>query len=185
MAKIQRNNPVGADAIITLHQNYLFNKVKVNSLPIPNWESYDRAYKNPAQSGDGMIPEYFTGGKDYKEVFYNDKYYMSSFYILGESATIVKNTAENDLSLIVQADLKRIYPLIQHRADEELRNLFTHLCINAPLFDVITFVNVETGIDRVFREFTQSGIKLEDMSSKHCFRLNFKVKYTPECCTNC
>lgn len=184
MAKQQRISPVGLDGAIARHQNYLFSSVKVGGNPLANWESYDRVYKNPKKNNT-LIPQHFTGGKDYKEVFYNDAFTMSSYYIDADDARPFGADMLQNVSLIVMCNIDKIYPSIAHRADQEIRDLFIFLCNNYSGFDNFKFTGMEKTIDRVFREFDQSDIKLDDMSYKHCFRLNFEVMYTPECCTNC
>lgn len=184
MAKVQRTNPVALDAAIAKHQDALWSTIKIGGSPIVNWESYDRVYKNYKKS-TGLIPEHFTGGKDYKEVFYNDNFDLTSFYIADDSSDLSSGDGVTTVSLIVQANLSNLYPAIAHRADEELRNLFTYASNIYWNYDSFALQEIETSIDRVYREFYQNNIRLDDMSEKHCFRMNFTVKYTPECCTNC
>lgn len=183
MALVQKLNPVGVDRQIASFQAYLWSRVLVGGVSIAEWESYDRAYKNPRKGG--LIPKFFTGGKDYKEVFYSDKFKMTSFFVAEDIVIMSGGDAVQGVSLIVQANIKEIYPAILHRADEELRNLFMSLSLSYYAGDSFMFNDVEMGIDNVYREFTQNDIKLEDMSEKHCFRLNYTVRYTPNCCTDC
>lgn len=184
MAKVQRTNPVALDAAISKHQDWLWSTVKIGGVAISGWESYDRVYKN-YHNATGLIPEHFTGGKDYKEVFYNDNFDLTSFYVADDTSEMQTGDGFITVSLIVQANLAELYPAIAHRADEELRNLFTYAANTFFSFDNFALESIETSIERVYREFYQNDIKLDDMSEKHCFRMNFRVKYTPECCTNC
>jgi len=186
MAKQQRISPVGVDKAIAAFQDYLYSTAKIGGVLISDWESYDRVYKNPkAARGSALIPEHFTGGKDYQEVFYNDNFSLTSFFIMDEDSEFENGQMIADVSLIFQANLDELYPTIAHRADEELRNLFIHLSQKYYSFDSFQFINLETTIDSVYREFEREQIRLEDMSEKHCFRLNYEVRYTPECCTDC
>ena len=183
MAKNQRINPVGVDKAIASFQDYLYSRVKIGGVLVSDWESYDRVYKTPKKGG--LVPEFFTGGKDYKGVFYDDNFNLTSFFISADDVDTEEGDAIQEVSLIVQANLKALYPAIAHRADEELRNLFMSLSQSYYNGDVFTFDDVQMGIDNVYSVFVKNDIKLEDMSEKHCFRLNFTVRYTPECCTNC
>ena len=184
MAKYQRTNPIGLDSVISRFQNYIFSNLKIGGVAVSSWECFDRVYKNPRR-GNRIAPEHFTGGKDYKEVLYSDKFSMTSFFVADDSVSIDEGVNTQDVSLIVQCNLKELYPLIDHRADEEIRNAFMLLANSYGFFDEFTLTGLETSPDNVFREFYTNNIKLEDMSEKHCFRLNFSVKYTPDCCTNC
>ena len=183
MAKNQRINPVGIDKPINNFLDYLYSRVKIEGVLVTDWEAYDRVYKT--QKNGGLVPEYFTGGVDYKEVFYDDRFSMTSFFVADDTIETEGGDAIQEVSLIVQANLSDLYPSIAHRADEEIRNLFMFLSQNYYNADLFTFNNVETGIANVYREFVQRDIKLDDMSKKHDFRLNYTVKYTPECCTQC
>ena len=183
MAKNQRINAVGVDKAISNFQDYLYSRVKIDGVAVADWESYDRVYKTPYKGG--LIPEFFTGGVDYKEVFYNDNFSLTSFFVADDDVDTDEGDAIQDVSLIVQANIDTLYPNIAHRADEELRNLFMSLSQSYYNADVFAFDSVEMGIDNVYREFVKNDIRLEDMSKKHVFRLNFTVKYTPKCCTDC
>jgi len=180
MAKIQRANPVGIDRLISSHQNHLFNRVAISGFTnADSWVSYDRAYGNPTDGG--AIPEHFTGGKDYKEVLFDDRHLMTSFYWMEES----QNPNSDGLivvtiSLIVQAQIGNMYPNDGQRYDEALRNQFYYHSNNYVSYDKFKFNGIETGINNVFREFKRQNIQFENMSEKHVFRLNYEAKYEPE-----
>ena len=110
---------------------------------------------------------------------------MTSFFVATDNVDTSEGDAVQDVSLIVQANINNLYPSIAHRADEELRMLFMSLSNSYYNADIFTFNGVEMGIDNVYKEFVTNGVTLDDMSHKHVFRLNFTVKYTPECCTQC
>lgn len=180
MATVHRTTPVGIDRLISKHQDHLFNKVSIeNFVNSDRWVSYDRAYGNPTEGG--AIPEHFTGGVDYKEVLFDDRHLMTSFYWMEESQNpnsdglIVAN-----VSLIVQAQIGEIYPNDGQRYDETLRNQFYYHSNNYVSYDKFKFNGIETGIDNVFREFKRQNIRFDDMSKKHVFRLNYEARYEPE-----
>ena len=185
MAKQQRISPQGVDKPIIAFQDYLYSRLKIGGVALTSWESYDRVYKTPSKGG--LIPELFTGDQDvdYEEVFYNDTFEMTSYFVASDDVDSSEGDAIQDVSLIVQANIKALYSAIAHRADEELRVLFMSLSENYPMGDTFTFNGVEMGIDNVYREFEKEQIKWDDMSRQHVFRLNFTVRYTPECCTDC
>jgi hypothetical protein len=185
MAIIQRANPVGIDRLISSHQNHLFNRVTISGFTnTDSWDSYDRAYGNPTEGGE--MPEHFTGNIDYKEVLFDDRQLMTSFYWMGERQTVLETGLfQSEVSLIVQAQIGEIYPNDGQRYDESLRNQFYFNSQNYTRQDSFRLNGIETGIDNVYREFFRQNIRFTDMSKYHVFRLNYTVTYTPECCTNC
>ncbi len=184
MAKVQRTGSVGLDNAISAHQDHLFTSLSIAGfVNATNWQSYDRAYGNP-HSG-GLIPEVFTGGQEYEQVLYNDNFLMTSFYFMSDRETMEEGKVVVDVDLIVQANIQDIYPLIDHRADEELRQLFVFLSESFALSDEFELKEIFTSIDEVYREFVKRQIEIDDMSGQHVFRLQYEVRYTPECCANC
>ena len=185
MAITQRTAPTGIDTLISRHQNHLFNKVAISGFTnSTDWDSYDRAYGNPHENG--MIPEQFTGDKEYSEVLFDDTNLITSFYWLGDRQTFLDNGfIESDVSLIVQAKIGNIYTDQSQRFDETLRQLFIWNSQQFVAYDSFVLDSVDMGVQNVYREFIKREINLTDMSEFHVFRLNYKVTYTPECCANC
>ena len=118
MALIQRTSPVDVDEEITLFQTYLFN-----SVGYVDWACYDRVYANPKRES-GYAPERYTLDGDYEETLYDDGFDISSFFIDAPDRTV--NPSDDEIlvtvSLIVQADLTKLFPAITHRADEQFVN---------------------------------------------------------------
>ena len=168
MAQIRKNNPVGIDLRIDKLQNFLYNK-----LAWVNYESYHRAYKN--QKENSLIPEVYTANGDYKEVYFNDNYNATSFFLVDDNRTIEDVSATVGVSLIYQVKLDALYPSVSHRADEEVVNEVTNwINLNNKGFDL---TNVITGIANVY-----SGLNLElpkntDMSNFFVCRFDMNVKY--------
>lgn len=176
MALIQKINPVALDKEIDCFQVYLFNK-----LGFTDWESYHRAYTNP--KGRGNIPEVFDVDGEYREVFYNDNFSLTSFFLASPVRTPNDTgVTEVTVSIIFSANLVDLYPTITgHRADEELKNSIQFASEIYSGADTFTFIGIEETIDNVYREFIKDNIEFEDMSDQHCVRFNYRVKYTPDC----
>lgn len=145
------------------------------------YNSYARAYRN--QTKDGYVPEVFTGGKDYKEVYVNDRIKALSFFTLGEIIPFTTGQFQANVSLIFFVNLTKIVTG-DDRQDEKVRQQIVKLVQGSKAFG-FQFTGVEIGIDNVFREYSgfrkNEGIKYRDMHPFHCFRLNFKVPYTSTC----
>jgi len=101
------------------------------------------------------------------------------------SLIFIAKSIESDVSLIVQAKIGNIYTDQSQRFDETLRQLFIWNSQQFVGYDSFVLDSVDMGVQNVYREFVKREINLTDMSEFHVFRLNYKVMYTPECCTNC
>ena len=184
MALIQLTDSVGVDARIYEFQDYLFSTISIDGLVnADDWQCYPRAYKNPWKRD--KRPEIYIGGGDYKEVFYDDAFKMSSFFIVSDERSEDNGVLTTEVSLIVQANIQEIFPSIAHRADEELNNEFLLASENYYLADQFRYTRIQTSVENVYREFIKDELWLDDMSEHYVVRFDFEVRYTPECCINC
>ena len=166
-----KKNPIGIDGVIDRIQSTLFRRLcKRWSIEESEYDSYCRAYKN--QTKNGYVPEFYIGNKEYKELFVNDTISATSFFLSGDKVKKVGSGFQSELSVIFFVDISKLKN-ISHRADDEVRN-----DVIQSLPDFNELISVETGINNVFREFSQSSIKFRDMHPLHCFRLNLIVNYT-------
>ncbi len=148
-----------------------------------DYESYGRVYRNQAQ--DGYIPEAYNTKGEYKEVLLDDTNKLQSFFGIGERSQTEATTQVTPVHLVFHADLCKIYSAedIPHRPDEELRTTLLNI-IRHKMGNGFKLLNMETGIDNVFREYNgtriKSGMKYRDMHPLHCFRFNFELTHHPE-----
>jgi hypothetical protein len=168
---IQKTNPVGLDAEVQRLQTNLYN-----TLGWSNYISYPLVYKT--ESEYGIRPELNIDGKNYKEVLYNDKQNATSFFI-SDDITDYNKTRTVNVSLIVQGNAKKLYPMIDHYADNEMQE---------DLIEAIRRTNsgfvlntIERGIANVYREFDKELIKYSDIAPKHVIRFNFTISYGFDC----
>jgi len=146
-----------------------------------NYESYPRAYKNPL--GEDTIPEVYVGGNEYEEVLFNDKFNVTSFFLVDDNVTNNNGPGEEatytqGISVIFQANLAALYPSITHRADAELHDdIFK--AFNSFTTDV---QGVSTGLDNVYSDVTVlENIEFTDMSDFHVVKFNVNIDYLYNC----
>lgn len=148
-----------------------------------DYESYGRVYRN--QTKDGYIPEAYNTRDEYKEVLFDDTNKLQSFFGVGERSEAEGANQLTPVHLVFHADLCKIYEGqdIPHRPDEELRTTIMNIIRNKIGYG-FKLINMETGVDNVFKEYSgtriKDGMKYRDMHPLHCFRFNFDVRYAPE-----
>lgn len=185
---ITKTKPVGIDNAIQKLQVDLHGKLMaVWGLNVNNdtqnalYESYGRCYRN--KKDNGYIAEVFTGGIDYKDVYWNDSLYALSFF--GVNGPVIDELGQGkaNIHLVFFVNLAKLKPTIAHRADEEVREDV----INAigAFNNGFKLVSYETGIDNVLREYPVSRESLAikaDMHPSHSFRMNLTVLYKNNNC---
>lgn len=165
-----KNNPVGIDKKIDFIQQNIFKKLcKLWNITEADYNSFCRAYKN--QKNSGYVPEFYMGTNEYEELFFDDTVSATSFFVVADKVDLVMSSFKAIVSLVFCVDIPRLRTL-QHRADEEIRQ-----DVIGKLQGIVDISSVETGINNVFREFTQTQIKYRDLHPMHCFRINFSLIY--------
>lgn len=172
MALIQKTSPRGIDFAINKIQTYLYNE-----LNLADYESYPRAYKNSKVDG-GVIPEIYIGENEYKEVFMDDKFDLTSFWLVDDNSTVDEFTTTT-VSVVFQALLDELYPTITHRADEEFVNDVYNILYNNPYDYDLT--GVVRGVENVYSEFDTSQVTWDDMSEYFVVRFDLEVVYDYTC----
>jgi len=182
------NSPVGIDVPIRKMQEYLHKALMAKwglnpAITAENakYESYGRCYRN--KKANGYAAEIFTGGNNYKDVYWNDGLNAISFFGVGQKVDH-KISESAEVHLVFFVDLKKLKPALVHRADEEVR-LDVLNAVQTFGFG-FTYKSLETGIENVLREYPGSyrdeRLKHVDMHPVHCFRLNFSLIYKKNIC---
>ena len=175
MALILKTNPRGIDFAIDKFQSHLDDE-----LTFANWDSYHRVYLNPSDSG--LVPERYKENGEYGEVFYDDTFDMTTwFFVSDERPAAIDGIIETTVSLIVQADLNKLFPAINHRADEELNNAFVLAGQSFIGIEDFKLESIFTTLDKVYQEFDRKAVTFTDMSNRYVTRFNYKARYTPNC----
>lgn len=165
MAIIRKSNTVGRDKPIDNLQAYLFSK-----LAFTNWQSYPRIYKNPK---DGtLIPEKYTEGGEYEEVYFDDNVNVSSFFVASDEVLNDDNFAySTNISIVFQVDLNKVYPSVTDKRPDELFNNDVSFWLNRNP-NGFKFQGFVTGINQVYSGLNIEKPKLDDMSNFHVVRFN-------------
>lgn len=166
-------NPKGIDKEIQLIQNSLFNKLEWSQI-----DAFGRVHKN--QSKDkGLVPEFYSGKNEFKDVFTNDLKAANIFFIDND-----EHTTENrifyysDVKIVFMVDLKKLKPAIVHRADMEVEIEALKIVKRHRMFQVDGF---EKGIETVFKGFNIEHIKKLNTHPFHVFAITGKLKYKINC----
>jgi hypothetical protein len=173
MALIQKSNPINEDVVIAAIQTQLYNDLLLKG--ITNYESYERVYLING------VPELYIGNGNYKEVYFDDRFNLTSFFLLGETKTIDElGYYSTTLSIIFQADLSQLLPTITHRADTELHDIvkksLDKVSATMEVKEIVTGIsNVYQGLDFENKQY------LDDVSSYHLFRVNLEIQFSESC----
>jgi hypothetical protein len=175
---VRKQNAIGLDYEIDLIQKSIYNYLTTKK-GYTNYESYPRAYINEHKGNS--IPEYSTDKKDYIELLFNDKFSITSYFVIQDNREYINGQHfEVEGSIIFQANIKELYTSVSHRADEEMNKD----CFNAvkKALRGLDITNMVTGKDNVYSDFsfdenTRQRLSTIDLSQNHVLKINFTLKY--------
>lgn len=149
------------------------------SLGYKNVEFFGRVYKNPTKNDNGkVVPEIYTGAKEYKEVLTNDlKNGIVFFFDSG------KHTMANSIEMQTQLSVVFILNLSKLKGDLTRNDAEVQTEVLAEILRLKQFETIEltSGIDAL-NEFDISKIKLSDMQPWHIFSITGQIKYNINNC---
>lgn len=177
MALIQKIAPrVGIDRIIDNLQVLLWDGLLLWQNAIKGYNSYSKAEKNEVENG--RLPEVFTGGKEYKEVFTDDDFSATSFFLVGNNRPIVDEViVQATIDIIFQVNLQEIYG---GREDEQAhRDVFLILKNNPWTYSISD--SLVTGISEVYSGLKIDQVKFDDMQPFHVFKVSMVAEYDMSC----
>lgn len=170
--------PVGIDLAIDNIQKTTYDFL-TNSEGWTNYESYPRAYKN--RRDKNIIPEIAIDQEEYIEVLYDDKFNVTSFFLVEDKSGADSNEVfTGELSMIFQGDIQKLYGGVPHRADEEMHDSIlkslSGISVDAKLVQIVT------GVKNVYEDLNitgvlRDGVNLDDMSNFHVVRVVLEFKY--------
>jgi len=163
-------NPKGIDKVIQKIQTHLFEEIEWN-----NCNVYGRIYK--LNSEKGLLPRAFVSGKEYKDVFTDDRKAASIFFICdNQHATNEGIYFKVKTKIVFMVNLQKILSDTTKRIDTDVQIEAINAIVNQNTF---TFKGeLETGIDDIFKGFDTSLIKKVDLQPFHVFSINGEISYT-------
>ena len=179
MALLLKVDPVGIDRPIDKIQQALYTGLVTNGT-WTMYESYHRAYKN--ETKDGIVPEIFTGKKDYKDAFTDDGFTATSFFLIPDEVGVLEGSKfQAEISIIFQVDLAKLYPNApdSRRFDEEMHNEILNILND--LDANFTDVDYVTSLDSVYAGLDTSKIKWNDLQPYHVVRFTVTANYDYQC----
>lgn len=166
-----REKPQGIDTKIDIIQNAVFKAFGENI------DVYGRVYRNPNKNG--VAPEVYVSGLEYRDVFTNDLKSGSVFFIDSEIHKFLGgNDFESDIKVVFMLDLKKLSG-VELRNDSEVQ---TKAILELKKHRFFTIEKIEKGIPTVFKGFDTSTIKINDMQPYHVFAVVGKLKYNINNC---
>lgn len=187
MALINKISPVGIDVPIDRLQGLLYDGFGANITALSwvsavnGYESYHRAYRNEDnQDTAGQIVEVYDTDNEYKDVFNDDNFSATSFFLIDENIGTDGHLYNTDISIIFQINLAETYPNITHRADEEAHKEVL-LKLEENPWDSYSITGLITGISNVYSALNLGKIRYTDMHPKHVFMVNMNVQYEYNC----
>jgi|TARA_R100000541_G_scaffold53092_1_gene60976 hypothetical protein len=180
------NTAVGIDKTILDIQTDLYNQL--SDVWAGEIDGYGRVYKNPTNTGED-IPDYYRTSKIVTPSWYNAKLqdYEDTFFDDNKAGVFCFLTQENDdtqdsivytsdVKIAFMVDLSKIYPTLDERQDSRAQRDVVEILRNFS-FERYEITGVERRIDFVFREYTTSAIRFDDMHPLHCFAVKIKLEY--------
>ena len=167
-----KTNNVGVDASIKRVQNYLYSQLTskwdVNKLDI-----YGRVYKNTRK--DIIIPEYYIGENEYKEVLFDDNRDGIIFFNVGDIKNVSGDVINTDIDVICALNLKAINGNTDRTDAEVQADVFKQLTM---FRSTLTINHIETGLNNVYSDFSGVAKIFLDMQDYHHFKIGGKINYT-------
>jgi len=171
-----RDDPKGIDLGIIEVQKELF--IELSNRGWINYDSFDRAYRN--KKGADKIPEVYTGKGEYKEVLIDDKKTVTSFFLADDKRTydFKECLYSQGISIIFQANTKKLYPDVLHQPDEELIDTIRK-AIKAKYWEN-RLVQITTGFEKVYDslKLSYNNKDFADMGDFNIARFDFKMLYS-------
>ena len=168
--KYLKISPVGIDGKLNALQSYLY--AKLNALWAATkgsalaYDAYGRIYKNDVNGT--FKPEAFVGGKDYADVFGDDRLDALSFFHVSDTKKINQINFEANVEIYFFVNLSKIYPAIIHRADSEVQMAVEKLFKKEPYSFKMSAI--QTGRE-IFNDFDFSNSDQQNMQPYHIFKI--------------
>lgn len=172
----KRQNPIGIDTEIQRIQSHLYDVL--TSLWVNNLSGFGRIYKDVHDESDLLRPYWYVGDREYKDVYFDDKYAGSFFFVTGdEPLSEDEFKFRVDVKCVFMVNLEEIFSEEQDdRADQKAQRDVIHALrdISHGAFSVS---GISVGLDNVLVGLDTSQIHFTDQHPLHCFSINIDLSY--------
>ena len=143
---------------------------------------YSRAFITEKSIGGGkeIIPEVYTGSKEYQEVLFDDRYNVSVFFTADDARNNLKEKPETVISAIFSVNLDAIYPGVAWRQEENVHADVLQIFQVATTAYSIQSIDMIVGLN-AYDPFFKENVKQYDTQPWHVFKLNLGIKYYYDC----
>lgn len=169
-----KEHTVGIDTKIKELQTYLYNEL-ISKGKYYNFDAYGRVYKN--KRSNKVIPEYYVGNKEYKEILLDDNLDGIMFFSPSDFSTINGNISIQDCDIIFSVNLSNCN---DNRQDEEVRQDVLFLLTQKAKKGELK--NVVTGLDNVYSDYNGVADYFYDMQNFHHFKITIELNFTNNKC---
>ena len=166
----------GIDTPIKGLQIYLYDNIVANWSLI-NFDGYGRVYKNRKRGA--VIPDYYEGEREYKEVLLSDKKDGIMFFSPSDTVNVYSNLVVQDCDIIFTFNLSKLGSN-QYRQDEELRQRILFLLNNYVKQNKVK--KIETGLNNVYRDYNGVQNYFKDMQEFHHFKVTLELRFINNNC---
>lgn len=165
---------IGLDALIASVQTDLYNYIGTRWSGTIN--GYGRVSKNK-RADRGEVAEWYLGDNEYQEVYFDDEFSGSFFFIDADKhETEDEHAYSASVKCVFMVDLKQVLPNETERSDAKARRDIVE-CLRKIAYGRYSITGIETGIDTIFQGLDQSDLKFMDIHPQHCFAVNLKILY--------
>ena len=174
------DNAIGIDAVIKKIQVQLYAELTDNFVaynPSIEINGYGRVYKN--MRGLKKLPEVFLKTEnDYGDAFYDDKADLNFFFVGSDNHTSEDEVFyQNSMKIVFGINLKECYAG-NDRLDALFHRDVISILRNIPISGKYTITGYETGLERVFNDFSILGIEMDDLHPTHVFAVLIDLNYS-------
>lgn len=157
MIKYLKSNPVGIDVFVSMMQNLAQTELPV-LFGVNESVCYFYGRGEWLTQDDKQIKIIYKSGNQYDELGFDNKINFISYLMIDGLFEPYQLLEKVNVSLYCHGDLSKLFPLVTHRADEELRKVMKEFVYR--LIEPQNMKSVEI---------------IEEMQPYHSFKINFTI----------
>lgn len=165
-------NPVGIDYPIQELQQLFIDELWPD-IAADKKEFNHRVFKNERK--DLIIPEVFVKDREYREVKFNDKLTVLSWFDVADNTnSFDAGQINQNVGIFFAVNLKELYSILDHRSIEEAHRDVLKLLDYSNVIDIINGAGA-------YGDFDISNLKKYNMQPWHVFRINYLIEFNVNC----